>query len=111
LNLLLLLSVLLWVPETLPVQLSTELRARSRHEWEKWKHEKEMESALERIEREKQREREEFEQMKTLRNEAVHKANPVRIYKPVVIMPSTQPLTLPESPRFSDRLRAKMLRH
>lgn len=41
--------------------------------------------------------------MKNMRQQAVHKAEPIKKYKPVVIRKSIRPLTVPHSPRFSTR--------
>merc|ERR1719233_112187 len=37
---------------------------------------------------------------KVLEKAAVHKAQPIRNYKPVEVKPSEKPLTLPSSPKF-----------
>jgi targeting protein for Xklp2 len=55
-------------------------------------------------ERKHQREEEDKTAVAKLREELVHKANPVRQYKPTVIHPSEKPLTAAESPHFSERL-------
>jgi len=93
--------------EILDLQLNTERRAESRLEFEKWRHEKEMEAVEERVARERQREIDEMNEIKRQRAENVHRANPVRHYRPVEVVPSSQPLTLPQSPRFSERLRTR----
>ncbi|GIY96318.1 targeting protein for Xklp2 [Caerostris extrusa] len=48
-------------------------------------------------------------ELKRLRNEIVHKANPIRMYKPIDVKPSSMPLTQPKSPEFETdkRLQAK----
>ncbi|XP_023329388.1 targeting protein for Xklp2 [Eurytemora carolleeae] len=53
--------------------------------------------------REERKKREEEEEIARLRKQAVHKAQPIRGYKPVEIRPSDRPLTLPVSPRLSVR--------
>ena len=93
------------------VQLNTDRRAESRLEWEKWKHGKETEAALERYAREKQRRDAEAVEIAQARAQAVHRAQPVRHYRSVDIHPSSQILTMPESPRFSERLRSTTSRH
>lgn len=98
------------VAEIRDVQLNTDRRADSRLEWEKWKHEKEMEAAMERCSREKQRRDAEAAEVARARAQAVHRAQPVRRYCPVDIHPSSQILTMPESPAFSERLRSKTSR-
>ena len=56
------------------VQLNTDRRAESRLEWEKWKHGKETEAALERYAREKQRRDAEAAEIAQARAQAVHRA-------------------------------------
>jgi len=51
-------------------------------------------------EQEERRKREEEEDVARLRKAAVHKAQPIRNYKPVEVKPSEKPLTLPSSPKF-----------
>jgi targeting protein for Xklp2 len=53
--------------------------------------------------RDEKRKREEMEEIARLRKEAVHKANPIRCYKPLQIMSSDKALTDPHSPAFSTR--------
>jgi len=101
------LLLLLLTAELPDVQLNTDRRAESRLEWEKWKHERETEAVMERRAREKQRQDAEAAEMVRVRAEAVHKAKPVRHYLPVDIQHSSQVLTMPESPKFSERLRSK----
>ena len=93
------------------VQLNTDRRAESRVEWEKWRHEKQMDAAMERCARERQRLEAEAAELARARAQAVHKAQPVRHYRGVDIHPSSQILTLPESPKFSERLRSKNPHH
>ncbi|KAJ2323544.1 Protein tpx2, partial [Coemansia sp. RSA 2673] len=52
-------------------------------------------------------ERREEEEIKRLRKLLVHKAQPVRHYKPVVIKPSDRPLTVPKTPQWSVRTRQR----
>lgn len=98
------------ITEIRDVQLNTDRRAESRLEWEKWKHEKETEAVLERCAREKQRRDDDAAEVARARAAAVHKAQPVRRYCPVDVHPSSQILTMPESPKFSERLRSKTSR-
>lgn len=84
-------------------ELATERRAR---EWEESKQlasEREAHRAL--MEEEKRREQEQWtkEEITRLRQEQVHKAQPIRHYKPVALKKSETPLTVPKSPNFSDR--------
>ncbi|GCC38397.1 hypothetical protein chiPu_0016911 [Chiloscyllium punctatum] len=86
-------------------ELATEKRAKERAEFEMRKAEKEI--MREQFEEKKRKENEEREREETarLRQELVHKANPVRHYKKVEIKPSEQQLTVPHTPHFSDRFR------
>lgn len=91
------------VPESF--ELATEKRAKERQEFEKQL------AAIEAIRerhqeqvRQQQEEREK-EEVAKLRQELVHKANPIRKYRSVEVKPSDQPLTTPKSPNFSDRFR------
>jgi len=102
---------MLLIAEIRDVQLNTDRRAETRLEWEKWKHEKEMDAVLERCARDKQRRDAEVSEVARARAQAVHKAQPVRHYRWVDIHPSSQILTMPESPKFSERLRSKIPRH
>ncbi|XP_066527799.1 targeting protein for Xklp2 isoform X2 [Hoplias malabaricus] len=86
-------------------QLSTERRAKERLEFERALKEKEalkvqMEEQLAR-----EKEEHEKEEIARLRQEQVHKAQPVRRYKPVELKHSEATLTVPQSPNFSDRFR------
>ncbi|XP_074148891.1 targeting protein for Xklp2 isoform X1 [Sminthopsis crassicaudata] len=86
-----------------PFQLATERRARERQEFEKQIAEIEAQKA-QKLEEARQREEEQKkEELAKLRQELVHKANPIRKYQSVQVKPSDQPLTLPVSPKFSTR--------
>jgi len=104
-------AVVVLIAEIRDVQLNTDRRKQSRLEWEKWKHEKETDALMERCAREKQRRAAEAAELARARAEAVHKAQPVRRYCSIDIHPSSQLLTMPESPKFSERLRSKTSRH
>lgn len=97
--------------EVTDVQLNTEKRAEKRQEWEAWNNDKQTLLELERKREEKAKLEEAQKEVQRMREEAVQKANPIRHYKEVHIVPSDQPLTNPESPRFSERLKGKALRH
>ncbi|NXQ93802.1 TPX2B protein, partial [Sagittarius serpentarius] len=91
------------VPENF--ELATEKRAKERQEFEKRL--ADIEAVRERHQeqiRQRQEEREK-EEVAKLRQELVHKANPIRKYRSVEVKPSDQPLTMPKSPNFSDRFR------
>ncbi|KAF1390953.1 hypothetical protein PFLUV_G00063450 [Perca fluviatilis] len=86
-------------------ELSTERRAHERQEFERLANEKE---AFRMRMEEKQRQEEEQrqkEEVARLRQEQVHTAQPIRHYKPVAVKKSEVPLTVPQSPNFSDRFR------
>ncbi|XP_028266404.1 targeting protein for Xklp2 [Parambassis ranga] len=88
-----------------PFELATEKRAREWQEYEKMLSEKELlRSCMEEEQRQEEEQREKQE-IARLRQEQVHKAQPIRHYKPVVVKKSEVPLTVPESPSFSDRFR------
>ncbi|XP_052539723.1 targeting protein for Xklp2 isoform X2 [Tympanuchus pallidicinctus] len=94
---------MLSVPESF--ELATEKRAKERQEFEKRlaNLEARREKLQERV-RQQEEEREK-EEIAKLRQELVHKANPIRRYRSVEVKPSEQPLTMPKSPNFSDRFR------
>ncbi|KAI3357461.1 hypothetical protein L3Q82_015497 [Scortum barcoo] len=86
-------------------ELSTERRARERQEYEQLASQKEALRALMEEEQRKEQEQKEKEEIARLRQEQVHKAQPIRHYKPVAVKKSEVPLTVPQSPNFSDRFR------
>ncbi|XP_010567705.1 PREDICTED: targeting protein for Xklp2 isoform X2 [Haliaeetus leucocephalus] len=94
---------LLSVPESF--ELATEKRAKERQEFEKRL--AAIEAVRERHQEQvrQQQEEREKEEVAKLRQELVHKANPIRKYRSVEVKPSDQPLTTPKSPNFSDRFR------
>ncbi|NXQ18131.1 TPX2B protein, partial [Peucedramus taeniatus] len=91
------------VPESF--ELATERRAKERQEFEKRL--ADAEALRERYEEQirQQEEEREKEEVAKLRQEMVHKANPIRKYRSLEVKPSHQPLTTPKSPNFSDRFR------
>uniref|UniRef100_A0A3Q3X5K1 Uncharacterized protein n=1 Tax=Mola mola TaxID=94237 RepID=A0A3Q3X5K1_MOLML len=91
------------VPEAF--QLSTERRALERQEFERLASEKETLRTLMEEEQRREEEQKEKEEITKMRQEQVHKAQPVRHYKPVALKKSVVPLTVPQSPNFSDRFR------
>ncbi|XP_059718421.1 targeting protein for Xklp2 isoform X1 [Haemorhous mexicanus] len=91
------------VPESF--ELATERRAKERQEFEKRLAEAEaLREKYEEQIRQKQEQREK-EEVAKLRQEMVHKANPIRKYRSLEVKSSHQPLTVPKSPNFSDRFR------
>ncbi|XP_065610419.1 targeting protein for Xklp2 isoform X1 [Cyrtonyx montezumae] len=91
------------VPESF--ELATEKRAKERQEFEKRL--ANLEARKEKLQEQarQQEEEREKEEIAKLRQELVHKANPIRRYRSVEVKPSEQPLTMPKSPNFSDRFR------
>ncbi|XP_034731719.1 targeting protein for Xklp2 [Etheostoma cragini] len=86
-------------------ELSTERRARERHEFEQLANEKEaLRMRMEEQQRQEEEQRQK-EEIARLRQEQVHAAQPIRHYKPVAVKKSDVPLTVPQSPNFSDRFR------
>ncbi|NXC46163.1 TPX2 protein, partial [Penelope pileata] len=89
------------VPENF--ELATEKRAKERQEFEKRLANLEARREKFREQVRQQEEEREKEEIAKLRQELVHKANPIRRYRSVEVKPSDQPLTMPKSPNFSDR--------
>ncbi|GBM95843.1 hypothetical protein AVEN_164218-1, partial [Araneus ventricosus] len=87
--------------------LYTEKRASERQHLEELKKAEELEK--QRVLQEQKRIQEEQERIEIirLRQELVHKANPIPEYKPVEIKPSAKPLTVPLSPQFETEKRLK----
>ncbi|XP_007575512.1 targeting protein for Xklp2 isoform X1 [Poecilia formosa] len=88
-----------------PFQLATERRAQEWQEYERLIGEKEVLRARMEAEQRLEEEQREREEIARLRQEQVHKAQPIRHYKPVAVKKSDVPLTVPESPNFSKRFR------
>ncbi|NP_001096233.1 targeting protein for Xklp2 [Xenopus tropicalis] len=86
-------------------ELATEKRAKERQEFEKSLAEMEAQKSLLEEETRQRQEEEEREEISHLRKELVHKAQPIRKYKAVDVKASDTPLTIPESPNFSDRFK------
>ncbi|XP_042321815.1 targeting protein for Xklp2 isoform X2 [Sceloporus undulatus] len=84
-------------------ELATERRARERQEYEKCLAELEAKKAQQQEAARRIEEEQEKRELARLRDELVHKANPIRKYHNVEIKPSEHPLTVPKSPNFSDR--------
>uniref|UniRef100_A0A1A8RAQ1 TPX2, microtubule-associated, homolog n=1 Tax=Nothobranchius rachovii TaxID=451742 RepID=A0A1A8RAQ1_9TELE len=77
-------------------------------EWQEYERliaEKEALRARMEAEQRQEEEQKQREEIARLRQEQVHKAQPIRHYKPVQLKKSEIPLTVPESPNFSDRFR------
>ncbi|XP_065705838.1 targeting protein for Xklp2 isoform X1 [Patagioenas fasciata] len=91
------------VPENF--ELATEKRAKERQEFEKRLADKEAERERYQDQVRQEEEEREKEEISKLRQELVHKANPIRKYRSVEVKHSDKPLTRPKSPNFSDRFR------
>ncbi|XP_057716137.1 targeting protein for Xklp2 [Corythoichthys intestinalis] len=85
-------------------ELATEQRARDREEYYQYFREQEAIAAL--VEEQRRQEEEEKEKLEIaqMRQQQVHKAQPIRHYKTVEVKKSDVPLTVPKSPNFSVRL-------
>ncbi|RKO84603.1 hypothetical protein BDK51DRAFT_29204 [Blyttiomyces helicus] len=93
--------------EVEPLTLYTDIRAEERRAYEE---SRKMREAMEEEERERMRlEEEEREkaEVKRLREQQVHHANPVRHYPGIVINPSHKKLTQPESPMIGNKRRTR----
>uniref|UniRef100_A0A3B4BHE1 Uncharacterized protein n=1 Tax=Periophthalmus magnuspinnatus TaxID=409849 RepID=A0A3B4BHE1_9GOBI len=86
-------------------QLLTERRARERQEFDRQVNEKETRRALMEEQQRKEEAEREKEEIARLRQEQVHKAQPIKHYRCVKVKKSEMPLTVPQSPNFSDRFR------
>ncbi|CAB1417624.1 unnamed protein product, partial [Pleuronectes platessa] len=86
-------------------ELSTERRARERQEYERLVSEKEALRELMEEEQRREEEQRQKEEITRLRQEQVHKAQPVKHFKPLLVKKSDVPLKVPHSPNFSDRFR------
>ncbi|XP_068606371.1 targeting protein for Xklp2-like [Brachionichthys hirsutus] len=89
------------VPEAF--ELSTERRALERQEFEQMVSEKEAQRTWTEEERKREAEDGEKKGIARMRQEQVHKAQPIRHYKSVELKRSDVPLTIPQSPNFSGR--------
>jgi len=80
--------------------LHSDRRAEEREAFDLKVKQKEVDMEGAKREQEERRKREEQEEVVRLRKAAVHKAQPIRNYKPVEVKPSEKPLTHPSSPKF-----------
>ncbi|XP_046990191.1 targeting protein for Xklp2-like isoform X1 [Schistocerca americana] len=84
--------------EITDVCLNTEIRSKERERFEMKMKEKEVLMEERRRQLKEEQEREEEEERARLRREAIHKAQPIPKYAPIVVTKSTKELTIPESP-------------
>jgi len=83
------------------IVLHSDRRAEEREAFDLKVKQKEVDMEGAKREQEERRKREDEEEVARLRKAAVHKAQPIRNYKPVEVKPSEKPLTLPTSPKFT----------
>ena len=82
-------------------QLHSDKRAEEREEYDMKRKNKEAEMDAARRQLEERRRHEEELEVQEMRKAAVHKAQPIRNYKPLNIQPCDKPVTLPMSPNFA----------
>ncbi|XP_042234581.1 targeting protein for Xklp2 homolog isoform X2 [Homarus americanus] len=87
--------------------LNTEVRAVDRNEYELQRKRREDEIQAAKREQEEMQAEEQEMLIKRLRQESVHKANPVPKFKPMVIEHGQHPPTVPVSPKFATELRLR----
>jgi len=80
--------------------LHSDRRAEEREAFDLKVKQKEVDMEGAKREQEERRKREDGEDIAKLRKAAVHKAQPIRNYKPIEVKPSDKPLTFPSSPKF-----------
>ncbi|KAF4519078.1 hypothetical protein B566_EDAN001670 [Ephemera danica] len=88
------------------LKLSTEIRAAERASFDEKLRQKELEDAELNAQREALREAEAREEIAHLRREAEFKATALRMTSPMKVLPSTKPLTDPQSPNLLIKERA-----
>lgn len=89
--------------EAVDFELISTSRARKRQEYDAWRCDMEAEEMRRTEEEKEQQQREEEKQIKEMRKQMTTKAQPIRHFKPVSVKPSDKNLTIPQSPKFSDR--------
>ncbi|KAJ3042781.1 Protein tpx2 [Rhizophlyctis rosea] len=90
------------------VLLFTEMRADERRVFEERLKERERMEEEERERMRKKKEQREKQEIKKFRQQAVHHAQPIKHYAPVVVKPSGRKLTEPESPFIGEKRRVAM---
>ena len=91
------------------VPTHTEKRLAGRKEWEEYLKQKKEETEEQKKKRQELERQEEEKEMRKLRMQTVHQAQPIRHYNPIVLQPSQQSFTIPRSPEFSERISHKYL--
>jgi len=84
--------------------LRTELRSEERRQYEQRRKDKEAEMEAVRQQELERREQEEMLELARQRNATITRAQPIRHFKPIEIVPSDQPLTAPKTPKFRSGL-------
>lgn len=95
------------VKTPLDVVLNTDLRAKQRQELAQRKRQQELENEQIEKDRAAEKEREEREALRELRNRMVHRAQPIPEYTKFVVHPSLAPPTVPKAPNFHTDGRSK----
>ena len=95
--------ILIFFTDVKPFHLATDERAERWAQLERERAERELETDAIKEARRREIEEKAKEEEEKLRQQTVHKANPVRHYKNIVIAPSDKPLTEAQSPHFSTR--------
>ncbi|KAJ3415029.1 hypothetical protein HDV05_005674 [Chytridiales sp. JEL 0842] len=92
-------------PITMPeeVFLRSEMRAEERKAFEEQRRQREQEEAEMRDRAKAEKEAKEREEIKRLRQQQVHQAQPIRHFNAVQLQPSSKKLTEPESPMLKDK--------
>ncbi|RNA02604.1 targeting for Xklp2 [Brachionus plicatilis] len=83
--------------------LNTEMRAYKRMEYERIKRDKERLAGMMKKELDTSRTQIEKDEIKKIRSNSVIRSNPIKLYKPFIVKPSSKPLTHPVSPNFSTK--------
>ena len=81
-----------------PIPLTADIRVEKRREFDRHIKERGEAEMLQCIEQAELRSRSEKREIRALRKELVHKAQPIKRYAPLIIRPSERPLTTPISP-------------
>ncbi|GAB1607323.1 targeting protein for Xklp2-like isoform X1 [Argonauta hians] len=90
-------------------KLNTELRKSQREQYFEQKKAHDMEMQAIQLRQEQMRKEEEEKEIQRLRADAVHKAKPIRRYKAVDIQHNVLPITIPVTPKFCYKTRARKM--
>lgn len=89
--------------ESVQVSWSTKQRTEHRAEYERQKRERLARMEQERLDKERQLREQEEQEIRRLRASTVQKASRIRHYKPISVLHSDKPATVPKSPTFSHK--------